>query len=340
MATTINTGGTGLPQGRFNKKAIITFTSIKSLASSLADTNFISQLKDMFTEKTQYINSIKWYPFDCRQGQFLGINYGPQNLTLGGHTCQDEDSHNISVDEVDTIEPSVLVAEISIPSHYNNFMDYEPYTTAQIYLPYLGFYPLPIKDCIGFKIKVYYSVDFDTGIATAYVVESQNRVILTASGKIGIDIPLGTTNANEIARKNFENGAKLVASVFAIGVGAYTGNIVGGMLAVKGVETAISSGVNVVTAQQQHYQRGSLTGGQDSLPAPTTPYVVIYRPHATFTDTTEYRKVKGMPLGEVKILGNVSGFTTVEEIHLEGFGDALKTEVDEIESLLHEGVIL
>lgn len=343
MANIVNTGASLTVQS-FNTKAILPYGT-GQLAPALLNTNFFDNVKDLFADKAQFINSIKWYPFDL--SNFMDIADSLSDLTLGGTTPKwgGTVTYPVKIKAVSNILTYVRIASLDIPRLYENFLDYEPYTNAQIYLPYLGFYALPIKDCMGRTIRVYYSIDFDTGQCTAYVqtTGADGRVIFTASGKIGIDIPVGSENASAIAQKNFENSVKLLASGLAIGGGIMSGNLAGSLLAVKGAETALSTGVNFVTDNQKHYQRGTLSGGQDALPSPTNVYVVIYRPkiNATFkTNINEFAKLKGRPLGQVKTLSNLTGFTTVEEIHLEGFGDALKTEVDEIESLLHEGVIL
>ena len=337
MGRTINTGNS-LTIQEFNKKAVLPYGT-PQLASSLLNTNFFDNVKDLFTDKAQFVNSIKWYPFAL--SNFLTIDATESDLELGGTTPTwgGVQTYPVKIKKVTAILTHVLIASVVIDTEFDNFMDYEPYTTAQIYLPYLGFYALPIKDCMGRTVNVYYSIDFDTGQATAYL-ETDNRVIMTVSGKIGIDIPLGSGNASEIARKNFENSVKILASGLAIGGGIMTGNLAGSLLAVKGGETAITSGVNFITDNQRHYQRGTLSGGQDILPSPTSVYVVIYRPQPNDVDITEYCHIKGKPLGETRQLSELEGFTTVEEIHLEGFTDALKSEIDEIESLLHQGVIL
>lgn len=348
MSTTISDVNP-LSISKFNAKALINRTNLMTLSRCLESTNLVDNLKAMFTDKAQFINSIKWYPINY--SSWLNVENGPIPLTLGGITptiTEGGTTLNVGVDIISSIKKARLVASIEIPESYQSYLDYEPYTSGQIYLPFLGTYALPIKDCMGDLLDVYYAIDFDTGIATAYVLSGTRkgqqieRLILMASGKIGIDIPIGSTNASEIARKNFENGAKLVASSVAIAGGFATGNLVGGLVATKGVELAISSGVNAVVSQQKHYQRGSLTGGQDALIAPTNVVVTLYRPLVAISSDFYYNKLKGRPLGISAVINDMvgTGFTIIEEVHLKNFTTALKSEVEEIESLLHEGVIL
>lgn len=348
MSMKVSTGNS-LPIQDFNCKAILVNdndeSTVNLFADSLHNTNLFDNLKALFTSKSQYVNSLRWYPFDL--SQFMSISSTASDLTLGGVEAKwgGTVTYNVKCKRVNSIVRAVKIATIHISRYYQDFMDYEPYTTAQIYLPYLGFYAFPLKDCVGDDIDVYYSIDFDTGMATAYVeshagTSGTDRVILMASGKIGIDIPIGGDNSNEIAKDVFNNSVKLLASGIAIAGGVTAGKVAGGIIAGKGMETALSSGVNFVTGQQVHYQRGSLTGGQDALPSPTDIYIVYHRPMRAVLDMNLYAKTKGRPLSDMRTLSFLTGFTKVEEIHLEGFTMALKSEVDEIESLLHEGVIL
>ena len=348
------TVGSSLTVSKFNKLAVLDATGVDNLGSSLNNSNFVDNLVKAFTSQSQYINSLRWYPFDL--SNFMTVASEESNLTLGGHEAKwgGTVTYNTKCKLVDSdsVLRAVLVGVIDVDSYYGDFLDYEPYTTGQIYLPYLGFYALPLKDCMGKRLYVYYAVDFDTGMATAYVEVDDDytvndRVILTASGKIGIDIPIGQTNANEIAKSNFENSVKIVASGLAIGGGVYANrmagkSVAGGLIAMKGVETAMSSGVNFVTSQQQHYSRGSMSGGRDMICSPTNIYIVLYRPKSIYdgNELLSYAKLKGRPCGNVYTLSELTGFTTVNEVHLEGFNHALSSELEEIESLLHQGVIL
>lgn len=350
MSTSITSGNQLSNYHGFTRKGLLEFLNTTYLARGLSDTNFLNQLANAFTDKAQYINSIKWYPFNVSAFTTLRPI---ESLKLGGIVVNDPTTQPVvpvAVKKFDEVLRKVEVARIVIPRHYNltinSFLDFEPYTRMQIYLPFLGYYDLPVNECMGLPIIVSYAVDFDTGIATAYVeVEYDSDhdpyVVLTATGKVGIDIPIGSTNANEVAKRNFENSAKLLASGVALVGGVMTGNVVGGMLAVSGLTTAISSGVDAVTSQQKHYNRGTISGGQDAICSPRSVFVLINRTKPVDIDNqSDYINTKGLPLCQMRNLYDIPGFAIVEKIHLEGFSTALKSEVDEIESLLHEGVIL
>jgi len=340
MGTKI-TSGEQLWNHHLSQQGLLRLTHTGNLAKVLSSSSFLNQLASLFTDKAQYIYSLRWYPFDITQ--FTTLQFASV-LQLGGHDADDGTNTAFVERFSSTISRKVKVAEIVIPRRYNNFMDFEPYTHAQIYLPFIGFYALHVNECMGKTISVSYAVDFLTGIATAYIqteeADNGGHLLFTATGKVGIDIPLGSTNANEIAKNNFSSAMKLIASGVALVGGVASGNVVGGMIGASALTTAMSSGVNFVTGQQKHYQRGNLSGGQDALCSPRSVFVIITRPKQVEVDMNEFAKMKGRPLAETRYLGDLTGFTTVEKVHLERFNESLKSEVEEIESLLHEGVIL
>lgn len=84
------------------------------------------------------------------------------------------------------------------PNFGDSFLDYEPYTTYELYVPFCGTVKLNPRDIIGRKLAVQMVVDFTTGTATGFVM-SGNLVIETVNGNIAIDIPVAGVNAATIA---------------------------------------------------------------------------------------------------------------------------------------------
>ena len=64
-------------------------------------------------------------------------------------------------------------------------------------------------------------------------------------------------------------------------------------------------------------------GGAQSI------FVVISKPQVINTNYTNYH---GFKCGKILQLGNITGYTTVDEIHLENIGNATRTELEMIEN--------
>lgn len=229
--------------------------------------------------------------------------------------------------------------------HYvpRSFLDLAPYSTLQLWVPYIGFIDLPVNEIANKKIDVFYAIDFTSGMATVYLQDKTPRVIASQSGQIGIDIPFGTTNEQEIKR-NIINTA--LSTAISIGVIAGTGGA--GTPAVAGKEaltniaiakTTSNALLSIANGLQVSYHRGGSAGSQVAFTQPYQPYLVQARQKMIEVDDT-YAHIYGKPLYRTEVLSTLSGFTVVDDIHLENFPTATSGEMDEIERLLKSGVHL
>ena len=69
--------------------------------------------------------------------------------------------------------------------------------------------------------------------------------------------------------------------------------------------------------------------------------VIIYRPKMQDVDA-DYNHLYGKPLGEVRTLSELSGYTEIGEVHIDGedFASATETEMAMLQEALLNGVIL
>lgn len=81
------------------------------------------------------------------------------------------------------------------PRFGNSFLDYAPYTTLDLYIPFCGTVQLDPNDVMGHNLDVQLLIDYTTGNCDAFI-SCDNLVIETVSGTIAIDIPVtGTESA-------------------------------------------------------------------------------------------------------------------------------------------------
>lgn len=81
------------------------------------------------------------------------------------------------------------------PRFGNSFLDYAPYTTLDLYIPFCGTIQLDPNDVMGHILDVQLLIDYTTGNCDAFI-SCDNLVIETTSGNIAIDIPVtGTESA-------------------------------------------------------------------------------------------------------------------------------------------------
>ena len=131
-----------------------------------------------------------------------------------------------------------------------------------------------------------------------------------------------------------------LSSVISTALGVLSHNPV---MTATGVMGGVSTITKAVTSSSQIFDNanvgsGSVTSGiYNSL----VPYLKITsQERVNLISEDNYRKIYGKPLKQIYKLEDLSGFTIVEDEHLENFGSALKQENDEIKIILKTGVIL
>lgn len=322
------------------------FTSFGMFADMQSYRNFISYIKngkisklgELFQTRTDYILGLTIYPFPVLK--FVDRTFAFSGLLRIGQI--DVDNVNMSPKWNGSIgnqtEPR-RIGTFVIEKHFNNFMDYEPYTHIQLYLPFMSFIDLPVNEIMGKTISVKYGIDFTTNTAIAYICnDDDDYVITTVTGRIGRDMPLGATNNEELTKSIINSSISFVGGVASIGIGVATGGVGGALLGTKGISLLTQTAQNVVNTQVR-YQRGSIPSTSSASGySPSTCYMIITRPKPIEIDD-DYSRTKGKPLGEYRTLSTMKGFTVIDDIHLEGFENVTENEISEIERLLKSGVI-
>ena len=86
---------------------------------------------------------------------------------------------------------------------FNTFLDYEPYTKLQLFLPLIGIVNLDTNSVMGKDVKVTYIFDYlgNTVAAEISVIENETvRILQTETGVLGYNIPYTYINSEEMSR--------------------------------------------------------------------------------------------------------------------------------------------
>ena len=225
--------------------------------------------------------------------------------------------------QFDTID----CGSVDITEYYGGALDYAPYTHIDLVLPYCGTIHLAPDEVMGKTISVEYHVDCLTGACIAFVYDGE-RVLEQSSGNVLSPVPYTAGDFRSVHASLLSLAGTVAAGV----VTAATGGMSAPMLAAAGASLA----TNVMNMKGRIVRAGGSSGPSGYMGV-QTPYLVITRPRQCLPDAdSEYQ---GLPLYTYELLGDLSGFTKVRDIHLEGV-DCTEAELAEIESLLKEGVIL
>ena len=239
--------------------------------------------------------------------------------------------------------PYLIVADFDLPTP-SSFLDLNPYSHYELYLPFYGYHELNINQIGGHRLIVYYSVTFETGAGEVYIYDyTGERLIFSSSVQLGITISLPSTNAQEQQAQKNAAQLNLILSLIGSGVGMIGSAVSGNALGVVGSGLA---GVQAVTSYINQlslmFERAQTThnGTAGGLYSPLEVRLKVSKSTSRAgLDMSKFAHQYGRPLRDVRKLSTLSGFTQVSKVHLEGC-DATEGEKAQIESSLLAGVIL
>lgn len=228
--------------------------------------------------------------------------------------------------------------DLEINEYYGSYLDYAPFTTITIYLPYIGYKPLDVSKVMGKKINVTYSVDFVLGMVTAYIAyyENENKQVFAEfTGQMGIPIKITGKNTSESERAVKDAALSVGAFVLAAGAVIATG---GSALPIA--VGAIGAGVNAVgkTITANITEPDSVTignaGAENWLISPQGCYVYIQR--ARTATPENFADINGWATRYTGLVSEFTGYLECSEVV-----NTVNTTAEEknlITNLLKQGV--
>lgn len=231
-------------------------------------------------------------------------------------------STGISMNKAAAQFVSVDCGTLNVNEFWGAYLDYEPYTKAEIYLPYIGTHALSVDDIMGKQLHVVYHVDILSGSCCVYL-KCGESVLYTYVGQCSSAIPV---TGNDFA--GMINGAISMAT--AIGTMVATGGASAPMAVPALATTAVNS-------MKPSVEKSGSMGGTGGMLGIQKPYLILTRPRQALP--ANQNSFIGYPSLITVTLGECTGYTVVDSIHLENI-PATESELSEIESLLKAGVIL
>lgn len=290
---------------------------LNNLATFLWSTDFVDLIKKVLQSPMDAMISLALFPItpDTDGTHVINLGYVPSGVS----------ALRVS-NQFQTFQTSGLV----VPHKYNSYLDYSPYTTAEIYLPFIGFKSLNINDVMGKTVSVNYNIDMLSGTCTA-IVKVDGNSMYSYSGNMALFLPLSAGNWARMMSSIF--GA--VGGVASMGVGI--AGVMSGSALLGSTATAVSGARTLGNLESNSVSRSGEISGNAGILGDYQPFIVITRPINDKPST--YNSNIGQTYNKSVQLGTLSGFTIVDEAHIEGMS-ATETEKKEIERLLKEGVIL
>ena len=259
-------------------------------------------------------------PMSC----ILGLSIVPVNVPSGG-------SANVMVGNIDTgISMTTASSQyvevdcgsVSVEEYWGSYLDYDPYTEIQIYLPYVGIHSLKADEVMGKSVTVKYHVDVLSGACIAYV-KCGDSVLYSFLGQCASSIPITGSDWTNVI-----NGMINIAGS------------IGSMVATGGASAPFALGSiasTAVNSMKPSVEKSGSLSGTGGLMGIQIPYLIITRPRQAIPEGQN--RFIGYPSFITDFISNFKGYTEITEVHLEGIY-ATSAELTEIESILKSGVLL
>ena len=283
---------------------------VKSLAAYMWSSSF-----DLTTFKNIVAN-----PIDC----ILGLTIVPVNPPNAGSKVVTVGNipTDVTLPYLSSQYVEVDCGTLNVQEFWGSYLDYSPYTKMSLYLPYIGIIPLDIDDVMNASIAIKYHVDVLSGACVAYVLCNGTQ-LYTYVGQCSSNVPI-TSN-------DFTNTVN--------GILGIAGSI--GKLAADGGASAPTEAAgiaaNAINALKPNIQKSGAMSGTGGLMGVQTPYLICQRPRQSVP--ASQNTFTGYPANITATLSDLSGYTEVDNIHLDGLS-ATQEEQQEIMDLLTSGVII
>ena len=252
-----------------------------------------------------------------------------QHIKIGRYSLD-----TFACDAISSDKPDMpLLAEIQVPMchskkenkpTFGSFLDYPPYTSVSIYIPFIGIVPIDGNMVVGRTIRLYGAVDVIAGTIhyNVFVLTPKKEQSLIGSyeGKCGVDIPLALDNS-------MQNSTNILKNVADVTTGLCTKSPSALLNVGSGIFTEPISNLGAQTTNTTYYNPNKCALIMQSA---------IGNTPSNFGSTCGYMWCKSATLSDL------TGLTICKNPRIGKFDDNTPTETErsEIYSLLESGVII
>ena len=283
--------------------------------------DILNSLKLFGQSPIDAIISLRLYPFNLVN--LLPSTLTPEEIVLG-RVATGVTGLKIPPDASTTIN----LGSIYIPRKYGNFLDFAPYSSYSLYIPFCGVISLNPNIFLDHYVSVQMVVDITTGKCTAIVYCGSNDdygvPIQYVDGMIGVEIPVTAENMGKLAAAVIEAVGNTAAAAVSTGL--------------KGAAfAAVGGAIDVMFTDVAPQKTGSISAS-GSLSMPIKLYAVISTPHVVVPEN--YGHVKGYATDVTSTITGQSGYTVCYNVDTSSIAGATDAERTEIKSLLEGGIFI
>ena len=307
--------------GIFNRTFALNSVNVNQLAGYLwnADETIFNEivkgLSLMGGNPIDGIIDLRLYPFDVVT---KSTNTAVEHIVVGR---TDTKINGVKISNYNAI---LDLGSCTFFPYFGNFLDYEPFTTGSLYVPYVGIVPISTADFMGQTISCKMVVDITTGSCTAVVFANEIPIIYK-NGNIGVEIPMTGTNSAEYASR-IMGGLTSGAADVALGASSKSvGQVVSGVGAIA--DSALS-------VNNTMYNTAGSSSPACGLWQPQNCYFIIQRPVPIVPEN--YGHTVGYACNYQAKIGDCSGYTQTYNVDVSSI-NAPESEKNAIAGILNSG---
>lgn len=254
----------------------------------------------------------------------LRVPYNPptstQPLCIGDLTTGDSAAVITDGYITQTISETLIPFASDDHLNYGSYIDYPPFTSGVIYLPFVGLVPLDMS-ILGTtkKIAVELKLDPKTADMVYKISTTGNRILGTYAGNCGATLPIVGQTSNVLA---------MPSAVLSAAAGILSDNPL----------LAASGALGVAMSQQKHTQVNGSLSSFISCELDPTIWVETYTKEPTTWTLDSMKTTQGVVVNEQRALSGLSGFVQCRNAHVSI--DGYDSERTEIETMLNNGIFI
>lgn len=301
-------------------------------ALSAVDTGFLTLFNPSLSQLNDLANFMWGSIFDVENWKkifanpmdaILGLSMVPVSVPNGG-------TGTVKVGNIDTGVSMTKAAKqfvnvdcgtINVKEYWGAYLDYSPFTKAEIFLPFIGTHMINIDDIMGKAVHVKYKVDILSG-ACVVNIKCGGAILYSYSGQCAATIPITGRDWTQ----TLSSALSVAGNVLSVAASQ-------GMTAPMSAANIAQSAVNAI---KPNIQKTGNISGMAGIMGIQKPYIILTRPRQALPK--KQNTYTGYPSFITAKLSKCDGYTEVEKIHLDSTS-ATQDEIKEIETLLDKGVI-
>ena len=321
-----------------------TLANVRALAEKVTSDSVLQWLINFVSEPMQCIAGLGIVPVQPTTSGLGMPKFGRYHI-------------DIAMPVILTQFSEVDCGSIHLTEFYGSALDYSPYTSIQIYLPYIGYRELAVDEIMCYTVSVVYHIDLYNGNCVAFVTltrQNHRTVRYQFSGNCLQQIPISGQSYDEVVSNGIRIACTAIAGYAAAGaagdaamatqLGKGKSVEFANNAAISAEQASISSTsasltgstLSSIMSAKPHIERAGNLGGSIGHMGVQKPFIVRTIPRQSIP--TNFKHYRGYPSNITYRISELDGYTVMDSVRLVNI-PATDTEIAEIYNILSNGFI-